>query len=276
MNIQLIENQAHELLPEINRIAREAGEKIMQVYRDGFEVKTKADNSPLTAADMAAHHHIEAELNKLQPVYPVLSEESASQPFAKRAASETYWLVDPLDGTKEFINRRDSFTVNIALIHQHKPVLGVVYAPALDVLYYASLAHGSYKQQAEGPVQRIHARKMPDHPVFAGSRSHASEMLLKFLENVKAEKGEYELISIGSSLKMCLIAEGSADLYPRLGLTSEWDTAAAHCVVEEAGGKLVQTDMSPLLYNAKDSLLNPFFFAIGDNQCDWTRFLPES
>lgn len=265
------------LLPEIHRIAKEAGEKIMEVYENGFDIETKEDNSPVTTADLAANSHIEKELNKLSPLFPILSEESAKLSFEERAARETYWLVDPLDGTKEFINRRDSFTVNIALIHQHKSILGVVYAPALGISYYACKGYGSYKEEnTSSAKQQIHARKLPNTPAFAGSRSHASEMLTNFLENVKAELGEYELVSIGSSLKMCMVAEGTTDLYPRLGLTSEWDTAAAHCVVEEAGGQLVQTDMSPLLYNTKDSLLNPFFFAIGNNDYDWVKFLPKS
>ncbi len=277
MGNQLLE-QLEQLLPEINRIAKEAGEKIMEVYDNGFDIKTdvtiKADDSPVTTADLAADKHIDQELKKLLPLFPILSEESAKLPFAERASRETYWLVDPLDGTKEFINRRDSFTVNIALIHQHKSILGVVYAPALDVLYYACKGFGCYKQEGVNPAQKIQARRLPEVPVFAGSRLHGSDVLTQFLQNVEADIGQCELVSMGSSLKMCLVAEGTADLYPRLALTSEWDTAAAHCVVEEAGGQLVKTDMSPLLYNTKDSLLNPFFFTIGDNECDWTKYLP--
>lgn len=267
--------QLQILLPEIHRIAKEAGEKIMEVYENGFDIETKEDDSPVTTADLAANAHIEEELNKLAPLFPILSEESAKLSFEERAARETYWLVDPLDGTKEFINRRDSFTVNIALIHQHKSILGVVYAPAIGISYYACQGYGSYKEDSSGE-QKIQARELATPPAFAGSRSHASQMLTDFLENAKVELGEYELRSIGSSLKMCMVAEGVTDLYPRLGLTSEWDTGAAHCVVEEAGGQLVQTDMSPLLYNTKDSLLNPFFFAIGNNDFDWVKFLPKS
>lgn len=269
-------DQLEELLPDINRIAKEAGEKIMEVYENGFDIDIKSDNSPVTTADLAADKHIDQELKKLLPLFPILSEESAKLPFTERASRETYWLVDPLDGTKEFINRRDSFTVNIALIHQHQSILGVVYAPALDVLYYACKGQGSYKQEANNTPQRIHARKLPTTPVFAGSRLHGGKALTQFLQNIEEKKGKYDLVSMGSSLKMCLVAEGIADLYPRLALTSEWDTAAAHCVVEEAGGQLVKTDMSPLLYNTKDSLLNPFFFTIGDNDCDWTKYLPDS
>ena len=275
----MIKIELEILLPEARRIALEAGEKIMEVYAKGFDIETKSDDSPVTTADLAAHVHIKNELKKLSPSFPILSEESASLPFAERASRETYWLVDPLDGTKEFIKRLDSFTVNIALIHQHKPILGVVYAPALGVSYFAAEDLGSFKQERsnlDAPVKQIHARKRPKvGTIFVGSRTHTGEAMATFLDNFKADKGEYDLISMGSSLKMCMVAEGTADCYPRLWLTSEWDTAAAHCIVNEAGGKIVQTDMSPLLYNTKDSLLNPFFFAIGNNTVKWDSYLPE-
>ena len=267
-------DQLHQLLPEVRRIAQQAGDIIMDVYENGFEIETKQDNSPVTTADMAAHHYIEAALKQLSPQFPILSEESAHLPFAERASRETYWLVDPLDGTKEFIKRRDSFTVNIALIDQHQSVLGVIDAPAMGISYYASQGLGSFKQEKAGEEVQIHTREMPALPVFAGSRSHIGKQLEAFLNNVKAVHGDYQLLSMGSSLKMCLVAEGVADLYPRLWLTSEWDTAAAHCIVNEAGGKLVQTDMSPLRYNTKDSLLNPYFFTIGNNTIDWSQYLP--
>lgn len=268
-------DQLKILLPEIVRIAKQAGEKIMAVYETGFDIETKADDSPVTTADLAANDLIETKLNKLSPLFPILSEESVSVPFEEREKRETYWLVDPLDGTKEFINRRDSFTVNIALIHKNKSILGVIYAPALGVSYYACQGHGSYKETTDLPEHKIQARSLATKPVFAGSRSHTGKVLAAFLESFEKDKGEYELVSMGSSLKMCMIAEGTADLYPRLWLTSEWDTAAAHCIVNEAGGQLVQTDMSPLLYNTKDSLLNPFFFTIGNNDIDWVKYLPE-
>jgi 3'(2'), 5'-bisphosphate nucleotidase len=273
-------DQLKALLPEVHRIAIEAGEKIMEIYASAFEIETKADDTPVTIADLAANEHIENELNKLIPLFPILSEESADGSFAERSARDTYWLVDPLDGTKEFIKRRDSFTVNIALIHQHKPVLGVVYAPALGVSYFACKGLGSFKvagDQTYADAQQIHTRQLPgDKAIFVGSRSHTGEALAKFLEHFEADRGEYELLSMGSSLKMCMVAEGAADLYPRLWLTSEWDTAAAHCIVNEAGGKIVQTDMSPLLYNTKDSLLNPYFFAIGNNDIAWNKYLGDT
>jgi len=261
-----------ELLPEVKRIAIEAGEKIMVIFKRDFDVEYKEDKSPVTAADLAANAHIIKELKKLAGDFPILTEEEATLPFDERAKWETYWLVDPLDGTKEFVNKRDGFTVNIALIHQHKSVLGVIYAPVFDVSYYACLGQGAYKESQEKQGEKINVRALPKVPTLAVSRSHAKGDLLAFLEGV----GEHEIIRTGSSLKMCYVAEGIADIYPRLWLTSEWDTGAAHCIVDEAGGSLVKTDMSPLLYNTKDSLLNPFFFTIGGNTHDWTQYLPKS
>jgi len=264
------------LLPEVIRIAKQAGVKIMEVYEAGFDIETKADESPVTTADLAANDIIEEELNKLSPLFPILSEESVGISFEERVTRETYWLVDPLDGTKEFIKRRDSFTVNIALIHKNKSILGVIYAPALGTSYYACKGHGSYKETTTDKAHKINTRKMRSKAVFAGSRSHPGKTLSAFLENYKNDLGDYDLVSMGSSLKMCMVAEGSVDLYPRLWGTSEWDTAAAHCIVDEAGGQLVRIDMSPLRYNTKDSLLNPYFFTIGDNTVDWVKYLPES
>jgi len=274
-----LQNLLPELLLEIRRIAIEAGEKIMQVYETGFDIETKSDDSPVTTADLAANAHIDEELKKLKTQFPILSEESAHLSFAERSVRDTYWLVDPLDGTKEFINRRDSFTVNIALIHENKSILGVIYAPALELSYFAFRGHGSFKQNGKiitAETESIQARGLiQNQAVFVGSRSHTGDAMQTFLDNFKAELGEYDLQSMGSSLKMCMVAEGTADLYPRLWLTSEWDTAAAHCIIDEAGGKIVQTDMSPLLYNTKDSLLNPYFFAIGNNDVAWDSYLPD-
>jgi 3'(2'), 5'-bisphosphate nucleotidase len=263
-----------DLLPEVVRIAKQAGVKIMEVYETGFEVEIKADESPVTTADLAANELIEKELNKLS-LFPILSEESPHLSFKERVKQETYWLVDPLDGTKEFIGQYDSFTVNIALIHKNKSILGVVYAPALGVSYYAFKGSGSYKKLDTKPEQKIHVRALAAKPIFAGSRSHLGKIMMAFLENVKDDLGDYDLVSMGSSLKMCRVAEGAVDLYPRLWGTSEWDTAAAHCIVDEAGGKLVRIDLSPLLYNKKASLLNPYFFTIGNNTVDWAKYLPK-
>jgi 3'(2'), 5'-bisphosphate nucleotidase len=179
--------------------------------------------------------------------------------------------VDPLDGTREFIKRNGEFTVNIALIEGHKPVLGVVLAHVTGLIYFACRGGGAYKQELGKDPIKIHVRSYRGGKVrVAGSRSHAGELLVGFLDRLR----DYELISLGSALKCCLIAEGSADLYARLGLTSEWDTAAAQCIVEEAGGQVTDTAMQPLLYNTKESLLNPHFFVFGDTSEDWSRFLP--
>lgn len=258
------------IIKDIIGLATVAGERILEIYNTDFDVAHKEDNSPLTAADMAAHDTIVEGLGRLTPELPVLSEESVTIPFAVRASWQRYWLVDPLDGTREFIKRNGEFTVNIALIDNHQSVLGVVYTPVSGVSYYAARGTGAFKQQAgEKPVQ-IHTRdKQADKTVVAGSRSHRGDSLNAFL----ARLGEYEIISMGSSLKSCLVAEGIADIYPRLGPTSEWDTAAAQCVVEEAGGQLLDTSMQALRYNTKDSLLNPHFLVIGDGSFDWARYL---
>jgi 3'(2'), 5'-bisphosphate nucleotidase len=258
-------------LEEVIAIARQAGEAIMQIYDSGdIAIQHKHDHSPLTMADMAAHQIIESRLEALTPQITVLSEESAALPYAVRSQWKRYWLVDPLDGTREFIKRNGEFTVNIALIEHGKPILGVVYAPATAMLYYASKGQGAFKQMADAPVMPIHTRPLDLNSVIvAGSRSHADERLQGFLRNLSAP----ELISLGSSLKICLVAEGRADVYPRLGPTSEWDTAAAHCVLEEAGGRLVDTANITLAYNTKDSLLNPDFFACGATSHNWSQYL---
>lgn len=258
------------LLKPVIEIAIEAGKAIMAVYNDEITVSRKADDSPLTQADLAAHHIIQDGLSKLTPVLPIISEESAALPFEQRRQWKTYWLVDPLDGTREFIKRNGEFTVNIALIDDHQTVMGVVYAPALDLLFFATRGDGAYRQLGNTPPERIHAREFNATQVtVAGSRSHAGEKLLKFLGNM----GPHMLISMGSSLKICLVAEGRADVYPRLGPTSEWDTAAAQCILEEAGGQLIGMDKQPFRYNTKESLLNPEFFAVGSISHDWSKYL---
>jgi 3'(2'), 5'-bisphosphate nucleotidase len=257
-------------LQAVTAIALEAGRAIMEVYNGKIEVSRKEDNSPLTQADLAAHLVIEAGLARLTPDLPVLSEESEALPYAERSLWPRYWLVDPLDGTREFIKRNGEFTVNIALIEQHEPVLGVVYAPALDLLYYAARSEGAWRKQNGGAEMRISARPYDSEQItIAGSRSHTSERLSAFLSHFHS----HELISMGSSLKICLVAEGRADVYPRLGPTSEWDTAAAQCILEEAGGKLVDTSNRSFRYNTKPSLLNPEFFATGASSPNWADYL---
>lgn len=257
-------------LDEVVSIAKEAGKAILAVYEQGIEIQHKHDNSPLTQADLAAHNLIENGLAALVPELPVLSEESAAIPFSTRRQWGSYWLVDPLDGTREFIKRNGEFTVNIALIENHRPVMGVVYAPALDLLFYAAEGQGAFRQLGSKEPQQIRARAFDASQVtVAGSRSHAGEELMLFLDRM----GPHMLISMGSSLKICLVAEGRADVYPRLGLTSEWDTAAAQCVLQEAGGRLVGLDGASFRYNLKESLLNPHFFAVGAGEHDWAQYL---
>lgn len=261
-------------LPQIIRIAREAGDAIMEVYRGDIDVQRKADNSPLTMADLAAHHIIENQLKQLTPELPILSEESASISYSERQRWPRYWLVDPLDGTREFIKRNDEFTVNIALIDVDKAVMSVVYAPAMDMLYFAAQGFGAFRQAKDEPATRIAARSLnPAALTIAGSRSHAGERMQGFLQRISEKLSPPELISLGSSLKICLVAEGRADLYPRLGLTSEWDTAAAQCVLEQAGGHLLEWNGQALRYNRKDSLLNPEFLACGATLHDWKQYL---
>lgn len=261
-------------LPQIMQIAREAGDAIMQVYRGEIDVQRKDDNSPLTMADLAAHTLIEARLKQMTPELPILSEESASIPYDERRRWTRYWLVDPLDGTREFIKRNDEFTVNIALIDEGRVVMGVVYAPALDMLYFAAQGFGAFRQARAEAATRISARPLDTTSlIIAGSRSHAGERMQSFLQRVGEKLSTPKSISLGSSLKICLVAEGSADLYPRLGLTSEWDTAAAQCVLEQAGGHLLEWNGSPLRYNGKDSLLNPEFLACGATLHDWKQYL---
>lgn len=260
-------------MQDVTSIALDAGKAIMAVYQNEIKVSRKEDNSPLTQADLAAHDIILTGLAALTPELPVISEESSAIPFETRQTWDRYWLVDPLDGTREFIKRNGEFTVNIALIERHEPVLGVVYAPALDLLFFAAKGEGAFRQLGGNAPQAIHARKFdPTQVTVAGSRSHGEGRLLAFLSRI----GPHMLISMGSSLKICLVAEGRADVYPRLGLTSEWDTAAAQCVLEEAGGHLRGTNGQTLRYNTKDSLLNPEFFAVGAAPRDWSKYLDKA
>ena len=251
--------QASEYLEHVIDIATEAGKEILKIYNTDFDVTHKADESPLTAADMAAHHTIVDGLTALTPDIP-----------DERSQWQRYWLVDPLDGTREFVKRNGEFTVNIALIDNHESILGVIYTPVSGLTYYAARGFGAFKKTPDGEATPIHTRrKEPKHSIIAGSRSHRGDSLNAFLERI----GDYDIISMGSSLKSCLVAEGKADIYPRLGPTSEWDTAAAQCIVEEAGGRFTLTDLSPLRYNTKASLLNPHFLVMGDPEYDWTQFL---
>lgn len=261
------------LLPRVIEIAQRASAEIVRIYDEGFSVEQKADRTPLTEADMAAHEVIDGALRALTPALPVLSEESADIAFAVRSTWRRYWLVDPLDGTREFVRRNGEFTVNIALVEDHVPVMGVIVAPVTGRCYYATAGAGAFRMERGAAPRPIRVRPLETgHVIVAGSRSHAGSRLARFLSRLE----DYTLISMGSSLKSCLVAEGAADVYPRLGPTSEWDTAAAHCIVEEAGGQVTDARMRPLRYNTEDSLLNPDFFVSGARGFDWSRFLDDS
>lgn len=259
-----------QLAEQLLSIAREAGEAILRVYHQDFAVEHKGDESPLTAADLASHRIISRRLGGLEPDTPVLSEEGADIPFETRRRWRRYWLIDPLDGTREFVKRNGEFTVNIALIEDHRPTTGVVHVPVSGVSYVGRTGQGAWKIDGEDGREEIRvAPKRPERVRVAGSRSHAGDSLKQFLERL----GEHEIVSMGSSLKLCLVAEGTADVYPRLGPTSEWDTAAAQAVVEAAGGRVTTTDLATLEYNTKESLLNPHFLVFGDNGEDWGKYL---
>lgn len=246
-----------------------AGQAVMAVYRTDFVVQTKADHSPLTAADLASNRIITSALECLDTRIPCLSEEGADVPFSERRRWHRYWLVDPLDGTKEFVKRNGDFTLNIALIENGVPVLGVVYAPTTDTLYSALRGRGAWRTR-DGVRSRIHARKVPLRPVVACSKSHRSAELEQLLARLPA----HDDTSRGSSLKFCLVAEGTADFYPRIGPTCEWDTAAGQCVAEQAGCDVViLPEWRPLRYNTKASLINPGFAVVGDPTYNWHTFL---
>lgn len=262
--------EARDLLDSVVAIARRAGREILAIYGSDFTVETKHDHSPLTAADEASHRLIVAELGRLTPGLPVWSEESAGVDYAERSRWQRFWLVDPLDGTKEFISRNGEFTVNIALVHGHEPVLGVVHVPVLGRDYYGGAGAGAYRRDGEATARPITVLRPAASPVrVVGSRSHAGHSLDAFLRHL----GPHELVAMGSSLKFCLVAEGAADVYPRLGPTSEWDTAAAQAVVEAAGGVVTDLEGQRLRYNRGPQVLNPHFLVYGDPSRDWARYL---
>lgn len=251
-----------ELLPPVVEIARQAGEAILRVYAEvNPAVEYKRDNSPLTQADLASHDIIEAGLKRVAPQWPVLSEESREIPFDQRSGWSRFWLVDPLDGTKEFLKRNGEFTVNIALMEEGRPILGVVYAPAMDRMYYAARGAGAWKAEGAAAAAIRIGRGASGRTRVVASRSHGSGE--EGLDRFTGAAEECDFIAMGSSLKFCLVAEGAADIYPRLGPTMEWDTAAAQCVVEQAGGTVTDLEGNAMLYN-KPVLLNPGFVARGE------------
>lgn len=260
------------LLPDVVKLAQAASEKILEVYHrtERVEVHTKADQSPLTEADLLSNDIITQGLHKLTPEIPILSEESAEIPFAERRQWQRYWLVDPLDGTKEFVQRSGQFAVNIALIDHHQVILGVIAVPCQDVCYYAHKGAGAYKQLPDGSVQQLITKPYANGPIrVIASRLHGLEALTIFLQKLE----NYTVTHSGSALKSCLVTEGQADIYPRFGPTCEWDTGAGQCIIEEAGGALLTEQGQPLLYNTKESLINPNFIVVGDKHYDWMQFL---
>ena len=259
-------------------LSEEAGEAILEVYNSNDAgVTYKEDKSPLTEADLASNRVILAGLKALAPEVPVLSEESKEVPFSERKDWGRFFLIDPLDGTKEFIKRNNEFTVNIALIEEGRPIMGVVHAPVLGVTYYATNGAAFKKTFKKGGGPKpIKPKPIKAAPYTGGtlrvvaSRSHRGGALEKFLSNIK----DAECVSMGSSLKLCLVAEGAAHIYPRLGPTMEWDTAAAHCVVEAAGGTVSDLQRRPLAYN-KEDLLNPHFIVSSEPAYPWWKALPQ-
>ncbi|MGO9933989.1 MAG: 3'(2'),5'-bisphosphate nucleotidase CysQ [Steroidobacteraceae bacterium] len=247
---------AEALLPIVAR----AGAAIMQVYGSGFTVQRKDDNSPLTLADLESQRVIIEGLKRITPDIPILAEESATAPWPQRQAWRELWVVDPLDGTREFIKRNGEFTVNVALVVEHEPLLGVVAAPALGLTYWGAAGIGAFSLAESGGQRRIHTVP-PQHPLrVVGSRSHAGRQTAAYLERL----GPHVMTGVGSSLKFCLLAEGKAELYPRFGATSEWDTAAGQAVLEAAGGHVTRMDGHRMRYNCRESVINGDFVAFSD------------
>ena len=245
-----------QLISSTVEIAKEAGMAITEIYNSDFDYQLKKDLSPITAADNLSHNIITERLKTLTPNIPILSEENCNISYKIRSQWTQYWLVDPLDGTKEFINKNGDFTVNIALIENNTPIFGVIDIPVTNETYWGSKVNGSFCSDANNDVKQINVSEDNQNPIrLVASRSHPSNMLASLLEIIV----DYEIIEIGSSIKFCLIASGQADCYPRFGLTSEWDTAAGEAIVESAGGRVVNTNGDSMNYNVKEDYLNPNF-----------------
>jgi len=246
---------------KINHIAQKAGDEIMKIYQQAFDVAYKSDNSPLTKADIKSNEIIVNDLKYLYPDIPVLSEENKEIPYEERKNWKYFWLIDPLDGTKEFIKKNGEFTVNIALIYKNMPVLGVIYAPVLNLLYYAQKDQGAFKQEKNKKPQRLPIYNHTDNNTLKiiVSKSHYNQETKEFVNNLKNQYEKIEFINIGSSLKFCLIAEGKADIYPRLAPTMEWDIAAGQTIVEESKGRITKYKTKESISYNKQNLLNPYF-----------------
>lgn len=263
-----------DLLPSVIDIARSSGQVILDIYQRGqFEKQIKSDNTPVTSADLAAHKLVVEKLTELTPDIPVLSEEDADVPLSERSQWQRYWLVDPLDGTQEFIAGSGDFATIIALVENNKPVMGVVYAPVSGVTYYAYSGKGAWKIPPEGESVRIstHKHELPAQSIAVAisRRQNISAITSRLDPSVN-----YDLVPLGSAaLKSCLVAEGAVDCYLRLGPTGEWDTAATQCIVEEAGGRILNTHLTPLSYNERETLENPNFITLGDEALPWSTIL---
>lgn len=252
------------MLPTVEHAAREAGAKIMEIYATDFEARTKSDSSPVTEADEAAEAIILPILRDISPDVPIVAEEAAAAGNIPDVGDGPFWLVDPLDGTKEFLKRNGEFTVNIALIKDRAPVMGVVFLPAKDVLYAGITGYSAWRQFGNGGKETISVRRPPqDGLTVVGSRSHGDPAAMQEFLKGRPVK---ENVSAGSSLKFCLVAEGEADVYPRLGRTMEWDVAAGHAVLSGAGGLVTFTDGTPFTYAKNEIFENPFFVAWGGSR----------
>ncbi|EMP55962.1 3'(2'), 5'-bisphosphate nucleotidase [Marinobacter santoriniensis NKSG1] len=246
------------ILPDVIKVADAASEKVLHIYESNFKVEYKEDQSPITAADIASHEVIVQGLRSISRDIPILSEEGKSIPWEERRHWHRFWLIDPIDGTKDFTQRTGEFTVNIALIENGEPVMGVVTAPALKEAYWGVVGEGAYKRDRTGKVHRVRVAEPKEAKRVVASKNHLNEETRQFIDTL----GDHELVQAGSSLKFCRIAEGHADIYPRLGPTCEWDTAAAHAVLLAAGGRIETLEGEPLKYG-KENVLNPFFVAAG-------------
>ena len=251
-------------LNKLIEISINAGRAIMDIYKTDFNFEKKSDQSPLTAADLCSHEIISDSLSKLSPKIPILSEESLDIPMSERSSWDEYWLIDPLDGTKEFINRNGEFTTNIALIKKNRPIFGIIHAPCLNQTYWGGESIGSYYLEGDlnSDIQKINTSPKSNQEIkIVCSRSHPSDDLKYILRMI----GDHKKLSIGSSLKFCIIAKGEADCYLRLGPTSEWDTAAGEAIIRSSGGTVKAIDGSNLKYNKSDSILNPSFIAAAND-----------
>lgn len=263
-----------ECLDHAIQCAIQAGELVLETYESGqFEQYNKSDDSPVTCADIAAHEFIEGYLSKYFPSTPIMSEEQEHLGLSERVGWKRYWLVDPIDGTQEFVSRSGDFAVNIALVEDNQPVLGVIYWPTTGITYYATLNGGAWRME-NGESAPIHVRRLDvpaaDKIIVAVSRVQPLETVMNHLSDTR----EYETLRRGScSLKACAIAEGSADIYMRVGITGEWDTGAAQCIVSEAGGRIVDKQFEPLSYNQREQLSNPDFLILGDQDVDWQHIV---